>query len=115
MADTLTDAIADALGEVPLIARHGGTLPVAEYERIVRRIAERAEPFITWLPEKDAALHSGKAVAWLRDRFPRWDRDGHARVGPTGGRQYLEIVLPRRADLDAVRADAARAARGQVA
>lgn len=83
-------------------------------EDITRDVAEAAEPFMTWIGEADAALYTGHATSWLRGRFAQWERDGLARWSVRGKRerQYLQVVLPRRVDLEAVRADAMRAARG---
>jgi hypothetical protein len=81
-------------------------------EELVKDVADAAEPFMTWLGEPDAVLYSGHAVPWLRARFNAWEREGLARWSVRGKRerQYLQCILPRRADLDAVRADAAREA-----
>lgn len=112
MPDTLEQVLADAADEVK-VARRYGSVPVDVFERIVKRVKDAAEPFTTWLSEGDAVLHSGHTVAWLRARFARWEREGHARRTRHGKREYRETALPRRVDVDAVRADAARTARGE--
>ena len=81
-------------------------------EELVKEVADAAEPFMSWIGEADAVLFSGRSVPWLRARFAGWEREGVARWSVRGKRerQYLQIILPRRVDLDAVRGDATREA-----
>lgn len=81
-------------------------------EEFTKDVAEAGEAFMTWLGESDAVLYSGHSVPWLRQRFMTWEREGLARWSLRGRRerQYLQCILPRRADLDAIRADATREA-----
>ena len=112
MPELLEQVLADEREDVAVLRRKGDPRTAEILERVLDRVARAAEPFTTWLSEKDAMLRSGKAVPWLRDRFPMWERQGLARRDPVHPRkrQYLECIVPVRLNLDAVRADAARAA-----
>lgn len=82
--------------------------------QILGEVESSAEDYLRWVSEADAMLHSGKGRAFLRGRFPAWEREGHARWNPTRPRerQYRLLVLPRRANADRAIAEARRAARG---
>lgn len=80
-------------------------------DEIVNDVARASEDFTTWLAESDAHLRSGKAVAWLRSRFPEWQESGYARRGRDGKREYLTCVVPQRAHLSAAREAGREAAR----
>ena len=111
MAETLEAVLADAASEVDVAKRYGH-VPLDDYRALVARLVAAAQPFTTWLSESDAALYSGHTVAWLRARRAAWARMGHARRrGRTW--EYRRCTLPRRVDLDGVRADAGRTARGE--
>lgn len=81
-------------------------------EQIIDDMARGAEPFMTWIPESDAIIRSGHGTEWFRARYAMWERQGLARVSPTNKRhrQYLLCIVPVAVNLDAVRADARRAA-----
>ena len=91
----------------------GTFVPAERLDEFARDVRQAAEPFLTWLSETEAILHSGRSRGWLRHRYPRWEQDGHARRNPMNKRerQYRQLVLPRRLDVDAVRADARSEAR----
>jgi hypothetical protein len=78
--------------------------------QIVAEVERSAEDWLTWLPEGDAMLRSGRARPWLRARFPQWERDGHARMRGRE-RQYRLCVVPSRTDASSAAADGADAAR----
>lgn len=111
--DTLEQVLADLRGDVPVLRKHGAAVPLSEYEAAIARVARAAEPFTTWLPESDAMLKSAHTREWFRGRYPQWERLGHARRGKGGKREYRDCIVPQRVDLDAVRANAERAARGE--
>lgn len=81
-------------------------------QEICRDVASAAEPYLRWLSEAEAVLRSPHAAAWFRARFPAWETQGLARWNPHAKRerQYRQLIVPSRTDIDAVRADAARAA-----
>jgi hypothetical protein len=49
-------------------------------EKFVDEVSESIEDYITFLPETEASLWSGYSKDWLRQQFPRWERDGHAKL-----------------------------------
>lgn len=113
MAETLEQVLVDLKSDVPVLRRHGATVSLDEYDAAIARVARAAEPFTTWLSEGDAILKSGHRVEWFRSRRERWAALGHARQGRGGKWEYRDCIVPQRVDLDAVRADAERAARGE--
>lgn len=100
---TLEQVLADARGELPVLRRHGASVPVAQVEQLLDAIAEATEDYRRFLFEPDARLHSGASVPWLRAQFTRWEAEGHA-YRDHGKRFYRQIVLPRRADTARARA-----------
>jgi hypothetical protein len=106
---TLDQVIADARGQAAVLRTYGAE-PVADaLERLCDRFAEASAPFREFMNEQEAMLASGKSQKWLRDRFPEWERRNLARM-VRGRREYLKVVVPQDLNLDAVRADARRAA-----
>jgi hypothetical protein len=67
------------------------------------------------MSEPDAILASDHSGAWFRARFAAWERQGLARWNTRNKRerQYLAVIVPQRGHMARVRADAARAARGE--
>ena len=107
---TLEQVLADAREEANTLrgAGHGGQ---ADYiDRLLDAVQESAHDYLTWVNETEAKLRTARPVAWLRGRWPGWRRDGNARLGRDGGREYRLIVLPRRADVAGARAAGKRAA-----
>ena len=115
MTRSLDQVLADARGELPILRKHGQHHVADAIERLCDEVSEAAAPFLTWLSEAEAQLQSDHAAAWLRRRFPQWERMGLARWHPNRPtqRQYLRVAVPRSRNLDAVRADAAREAARQ--
>jgi len=94
--------------------RRAGHGPTAELvDRIAREVEAAAEDYLRWLSEDDAVLRSGRRRAWLRARFPEWERAGNAR---RDGRKrlYRMVVVPQGADTLTAR-EAGRRAGGQAA
>lgn len=115
MAETLELVLANEREDIAILRRLGHTKEAEIRARIVERIADAAEDFTTWLTEREAMLWSGKKGDWFRARRPGWERDGHAKRSERNARVWLyrRCVLPRGANVDAARADAERAARGE--
>lgn len=114
MIQTLEQVLADARSDAQVLRRKGVTqVPVDVLEELCEGVRSAALPFITWLSEVEAVLYTGKSRAWLRQRYARWEGDGHARHAPTNSRerQYRLVILPQREDLSAVQANAEAAAR----
>lgn len=109
----LAETIANWRAEARVLERNGEEGKAAILERCATEAFVAAEKFITFVSEADAQLHSGRAKDWLRKQFPRWLREGVARWDPTNRRQrqYLLIILPRRTDIEAIRANAIDEAR----
>ena len=112
MIRTLEQVLADARGELPVLRKHGQGAIADALEQLCNEVAAAAEPYLTWLPESDAAIRSNHSSSWFRARFPAWERQGLARLCPTNHRlrQYRQLIVPAASNLDAVRADAKRAA-----
>ena len=65
--------------------------------------------YLTWLSESEAVLRSGWTVRRLRGRFAEWaEQDMAERRGRV--RWYRQVILPKRPNLEAARADAERMA-----
>jgi hypothetical protein len=115
MADTLEQVLADELGDVPVLRKHGQDAIADAIERVCRRVADATEDYRKFLSESDAMLRSGKTRTWLRAHFGQWAHNDLARWSPhnSRAREYRAMIVPQRTDLVALRADAKRAARGE--
>lgn len=111
MSDTLEQVLADEREEAAVLRRNGHAQEAANRERILDRIQAAAEPFLRFHAEGDAMMFSGRARAWLRQRFAAWAAMGHARrIG--GVREYRECVLPHRTPESIAREAGRRGERG---
>lgn len=112
MARSLEQVLADAEGELPVLRKHGSSAIADAIERLCAEVRQAAEDYMVWLSESDAVLASDHSAAWFRARFAGWQRQGLARWNPRNQRerQYRALIVPRRHDADAVRADAEHAA-----
>ncbi len=113
MAETLEQVLADEREDAAVLRRNRHTHEADIIERICARVSMAARDWMEFISERDAQLRSNKSVAWLRTRFPMWEREGLARHHPDKlhERQYRRVIIPRHVDVDAVRADAERQAR----
>lgn len=113
MAKALETLIADYREDAAALHRMMNTHDALLIERFCDEVSAAAEDYITFLSDTEAVLWSGYTKDWLRQQFPRWERDGHAKVREHGKRDrlYRRCILPRRANVGAARADAVRAAR----
>lgn len=109
---SLEQVLADWRGELPVLRKHGQTALADAIEKFASEVATAAEPYLAWIPESDAAIRSNHRGEWFRARFPGWERQGLARYAPNNRRQrqYRLLIVPVATNLDAVRADARRAA-----
>lgn len=101
--------LADWRGQAAVLRARGHALQAAAIEELCDQVARSAEPWLNWLSEDEACLRSGRSHEWLRARFPSWQADGNARID-SRRRLYRECVIPKRANLDAARAEARRIA-----
>jgi hypothetical protein len=105
----LETVLADAREEAQTLRRNRAAFSVDRVEAILADVATAAEEWLLWLSETNAAIQCGYSSAWLRARFPAWEREGHARLAGRGVRQYRACVIPHRANVETA------AARGQAA
>jgi hypothetical protein len=110
----LDTVLADYRSDADALARTGHDADAKLIRQICKDVELAAEDFLVFLPETDAQLWSGKGSTYLHARFAMWERLGHAKWSSHGRRQrlYRRCILPRRAQIDKVVADAGRAARG---
>lgn len=104
----LSEVIANWRSDARVLERRGAVREAELLDRCASEAMAAAEHFITWLSEPDAVLHSGRTKDWLRKYFAKWMREGNARWNPTNRRerQYRQVILPRRRDIEEVRANA---------
>lgn len=112
MSDDLVQVLADARGDLAVLRKHGASVPIEKVADLIEGVAEAAYPFVTFISETEAVVRSDHRAPWFRQRFGDWERQGYARLNPRRPkeRQYLLAVVPLRHDVEAVRADARRAA-----
>lgn len=105
MRETLEEVLEDELRQAGVLKHNDHDHDARLIKRICRRVLDATEDYLVFLNEKEAALWSAKSAEWLRARFPRWERRGHAKkIGRV--RSYRRIVLEPRVDVARVRADA---------
>jgi hypothetical protein len=102
--EPLAQVIADERGEATVLRHKGFAREADMIDRLLDRVAAASEEFLRWLSEDEAELQSGLAVRTLRRRFRDWHESGLARYGAKGEREYLQAVVPHRANVDAMRA-----------
>jgi hypothetical protein len=112
----LSQALADARGDLAVLRKHAATVPIERVAQLVEGVAEAAYPFITFISESEAVIRSDHRAPWFRQRFADWARQGYARTNPRrpSERQYLLAIVPLRHDVEAVRADARNTAREEL-
>ncbi|HEX6924264.1 MAG TPA: hypothetical protein VF167_02485 [Longimicrobiaceae bacterium] len=115
MTRPLEQVLADAREEAAVLRKHGQGAIADALERLCNDVDDATEEYRSWLSEQEAMLRSGKGVAYLRNRFGAWQRQGLARWSPRNrrAREYRALIVPHRTDLAKLRADARRAARGE--
>jgi hypothetical protein len=113
MAKPIETLLADYRADIDALDRTLNDHDARLLEKFVNEVSESIDEYITFLPETEASLWSGYSKDWLRQQFPRWERQGHAKLRESGKRDrlYRRCILPRRANVGAARADAVRAAR----
>lgn len=112
---TLEQVMADAREEINTLKRYGQQDVAAAVEAMLDRIQKQLREYLTWHDEKGAALLSGRGPGYFASRYDDWEARGLARTIRRGHRQYREVVIPKRARLSEVQADAERAAREDAA
>jgi hypothetical protein len=114
---TLEQVLADARGDAQRFHAYGQKDLAAALDALLERIVAAPEmrEILTWHDEKGAALLSGKGPGYFAGRFEEWARRGLARSPRRGVRQYREAVIPKKARLAELDADAERTAREDAA
>jgi hypothetical protein len=107
---TLEQVIADVRGQAAVLRHNGFTQMATGYERIAEQVAGAAVDYLTWHSEAEAQLRTGWSARRLRSYFTAWEAQGMAEKRGRL-RYYRQVMLPRRANLEAARADAERMAR----
>lgn len=110
MREDLGQVIADSRSDADHLGRLGFERESKLLRDFARRVELAAEPFTTFLSERDAALFSGLSPRALRRKFYEWEPRGLARRQGSV-RMYREIALPRRADVVNAHNDGRAAAR----
>ena len=105
---TLEQVLADAREDAKVLERAGHVRDARLLGGLVERVAHAAADYLVWLNEREAHLRSGRSVAWLRSRFPEWERQGHAKLDGRR-RMYRTLIVPTRADTAAAYAAGRRA------
>lgn len=78
------------------LTRNGEPDKAAILTRCAAEVQAAAHEWLTWIPEADAALRSGKRAEWWRGQFPALQKRGHARQVAHGKRVYRLAVVPQR-------------------
>lgn len=106
----LEQVLADHRGEAQVLRANGHKAQADSIERVCEDVALAARDYLDWLDEDEAMLRSAKSRDFFRSRFPDWEAQGLAEWRKKR-RYYRRIIVPRRANLEAARAQAARDAR----
>ena len=114
---TLEQVLADAREDAQRFHAYGQKDLAAALGALLERIiaAPEVRELLTWHDEKGAALMSGRGPGYFAARFDEWEKRGLARSPRRGVRQYREAVIPKKARLAELDADAERTAREDAA
>ena len=95
MTDTTAATVLRAMRDDAEVLRRAGQGAFGDMLNFyAASITEAIEPLITFMPESEAMLRSGRRRAWFRSQFPAWERNGNAvRVG-RGDRRYRQCIVP---------------------
>lgn len=104
------DVLADFRGEAAVLRHNGHKAQADSMERLCDAMAEAMPDYLTWLSEAEAVLRSGWTARRLRSHFAEWATQGMAEKRGRL-RYYRQVMIPRRPNLEAARADAERMAR----
>lgn len=95
--------------QAAILRHHGHRAQAESIERFADELVASMRDYLTWLSEAEAQLRSGRPARWFRLRFTEWaGQDMAERRGRT--RFYRQVIVPRRANLEAARHDAERRA-----
>lgn len=106
----LEDVLADWRGQAAVLRHNGHKAQADSIEAVCEDVARSQSAWLDWLEEEEARARSGKSAEWLRARFAEWEaQDLAERRGRK--RYYRRVIVPRRPNLEAARAQAERDAR----
>jgi len=108
-----TSVLDEIVSEVRALRTHGQEPLAKAIEDVCARLAV-SRPMVemlNWLSEGGAMTRSGRSKDYFRIRFPGWEARGLARFNPRNKRerQYLEVIVPYRPDIESARAAAREA------
>lgn len=105
----IAEVLDEMRAEVAVLRDNKAAMPPDRLETRLREIENATIDLREWLSEDDAMLRSARTRAWLRGQFPQWMAQGLARFNPDKPkeRQYLQLIVPLRANASAAR-DAGR-------
>lgn len=106
----LEEVLADWRGQAAVLRHNGHKAQADSIEAVCEDVARAAEDYLRWLSEENACLRSGKSAAWLRKRYPEWERQGHARMKGRI-REYRMLIVPKDVNLTSAREAGREAAR----
>lgn len=92
----LDHVVARWRSDAAALRRNGEPAKAVLLERCADETETAAAEWLTWLSEEEAALRSGRSVAWLRARYRDWHPQGHAKPVGRAVRIYRAAVVPRR-------------------
>ncbi len=111
---TLEQVLADWREKANMLRVTKAHVTADTLEQCLTDIAVGAERYLRWLNETDAHLYSGRSLRWLRSHFAAWAGQGQAKKTHRQ-RYYLMAVLPVKANVEALLAQAERDAREDAA
>lgn len=104
--ETFDEVLAEHAGRVPLLRRGGGEGAANVLEDVLADIRAHAPEFLTWHDLKGAMLLSGKPAGYFRSRFGAWEARRLARRKGRGQMEFLECVIPKQGQVEALVRDA---------
>jgi hypothetical protein len=106
----LEETLADWRGQAAVLRHNGHKLQAESIEAVCADVAVCLRDYLDCLEEAEAHSRSGRSIEWFRSRFADWEAQGLAeRRGKR--RFYRRIIVPRRPNLEAARAQAEREAK----
>jgi hypothetical protein len=108
----LEQLFADVLSEAAVLHAHREKFSPERIEAFVRDVKLCLTDYLTFISEPEAIVRSAHSATWFRQRFPEWERQGHARWSPKNKKQrtYRVMIVPLASDENDIRAAARRAA-----
>jgi hypothetical protein len=106
----LEDVLADFRGQAAVLRAAGHSHQARSMEQVCDGVRDAMTPYLDWLTEAEAMQRSGRGIRFLRGQFAEWCALGLAEQRGSK-RYYRRLIVPRRANLEAARAEGARMGR----